>query len=110
MDPELQKPKRLYGYREEHICLRKHKWGIIWATPSENVPSVHALPVKSQMHSRSPLHEWLDTIDSVNGEQKPSWDLAHVQDDVNPHILRMLEGTFSLGVVHNIQSVLEVPN
>ena len=26
----------------------------------------------------------------------PSWDFARVQNDVNPHILRMLEGTFSL--------------
>ena len=26
-------------------------------------------------------------------------DFAHVQDDVNPHILRMLKGTFSLGAV-----------
>ena len=24
----------------------------------------------------------------------PRWDFAHVQDNVNPHILRMLEGTF----------------
>ena len=26
----------------------------------------------------------------------PEWDFAHVQDDVNPHILHMFEGTFSL--------------
>ena len=26
----------------------------------------------------------------------PGWDFAHVQDDVNLCILRMLEGTFSL--------------
>ena len=26
----------------------------------------------------------------------PGQDFAQVQDDVNPHILRMLEGTFSL--------------
>ena len=28
----------------------------------------------------------------------PGWDWAHAQDDVNPHILRMDEGTFSLDV------------
>ena len=26
----------------------------------------------------------------------PGWDFAHLRDDVNPHILRMREGTFSL--------------
>ena len=29
----------------------------------------------------------------------PRWDFAHVQDDVNPHLLHMLEGTFSLDAV-----------
>ena len=29
------------------------------------------------------------------------WDFAHVQDDVNPHLLRMFEGTFiSLDAAH----------
>ena len=28
--------------------------------------------------------------------QIPGWDFAHVRVDVIPHILRMLEGTFSL--------------
>ena len=32
----------------------------------------------------------------INIQQRPGWDLAHVQNDVNPHILRMLEGTFRL--------------
>ena len=27
----------------------------------------------------------------------PGWDFAHVQVDVNPHVLRIFEGTFSLG-------------
>ena len=42
----------------------------------------------------------LDTKECVNGEQRPRRCLAHVQDDVNSLILRMLEGTFSLGVAH----------
>ena len=29
---------------------------------------------------------------------------VHVQDDVNLYILRMLEGTFSLDVVHHIHT------
>ena len=30
----------------------------------------------------------------------PGLDLAHVQDDVNVHILGMLRGTFVLGAAH----------
>ena len=32
----------------------------------------------------------------------PEWDLAHVEDDVNSHILRMLDDTFSLDVAQLI--------
>ena len=34
--------------------------------------------------------------------------LAHAQDDVNPHILRMLEGTFSPGAAHLRHDMLKV--
>ena len=30
----------------------------------------------------------------------PGLDFAHVQENVNPHILRMLQGTFSLDTTH----------
>ena len=30
----------------------------------------------------------------------PEWGHAYAQDYVHPHILRMLEETFSLGVAH----------
>ena len=43
-----------------------------------------------------PLKESLDTKECINGEQKPGWDFAHVQDDVNLHILRMLKALFRL--------------
>ena len=43
---------------------------------------------------RRPQAESLDIIEIIDGEQMPGWDFAHVQEDVNPHILRMLEGTF----------------
>ena len=33
-------------------------------------------------------------------ESKGPNDLAHAKDDVNPHILRMLEGTFSPEAAH----------
>ena len=32
----------------------------------------------------------------------PGWDFVDEQDDVNPHILRMLEGTFSIDKSHII--------
>ena len=34
----------------------------------------------------------------MNGEQRPGLGFSYVHDDVNEHILRMLEGTFSLEV------------
>ena len=42
-------------------------------------------------------------IKCINGGQMPWWDFAYVQDDVNPHILRMLGNTFSLGVAHTLR-------
>ena len=36
----------------------------------------------------------MDTTESLNREQMLQWDFANVQDDVNPDILRILEGTF----------------
>ena len=32
----------------------------------------------------------------------PGWDFAHVQDDVNPYILHMIEGIFPLDAAHMI--------
>ena len=34
----------------------------------------------------------------------PGQDFSHVQDDVNPHLLRMLEGTFSLDAAKGLLS------
>ena len=45
---------------------------------------------------RCPLSESLDTIECFNGKQTPGWGVAHAQDDVNPHILRMLKDVFRL--------------
>ena len=41
-----------------------------------------------------PLTESLDSKESFNGEKMAGCDFAHVQVDVNPHILHMFEGTF----------------
>ena len=44
----------------------------------------------------------MDIIECINGEQRPdeSFAHAHAQDDLNLHIVRMLEGTFSFGTAH----------
>ena len=59
-----------------------------WAAPCENAQSDQGL--------RCPQIELMNTIKCFNGEKMPERDFAHVQGDVNPHILRMLECTFSL--------------
>ena len=44
--------------------------------------------------------ESLDTIESFNEEQWPWRGFAHVQDDVNPLIMYIVEGIFSLDAAH----------
>ena len=39
-------------------------------------------------------------FDCINEEQRTVWHFAHIQIDINPHFLRMLQGTFSLGAAH----------
>ena len=41
-------------------------------------------------------NDYMGIIECFNREQAPGWDLTHVQDVVNPHILRMLEDAFLL--------------
>ena len=76
--------------------------------PNDNWPSGHAQTAKAQIdcvNAQSDqdlcclLLELLDTLDCINGQKRPQ-DLAHAQDNVNPHILCMLEGTFLLDVAH----------
>ena len=57
------------------------------------MPSLECADAQSDKGFRCPLPETLDTIENINGEQRPGRDLA--RDDVNPHIVCMLEGTFS---------------
>ena len=42
------------------------------------------------------LTESLDITECINGEQKAGWYFAHVQDDLNLHIMRMFEDRFPL--------------
>ena len=43
-------------------------------------------------------NHWI--LKSVLMQRKCPDETGHMQDDVNPHILRMFKGTFSLDVVH----------
>ena len=47
---------------------------------------IRAFSVRKQNHC---------VLQNVSMESKGPDETVHVQDDVNPHILRMLEGTFS---------------
>ena len=46
------------------------------------------------------ITESLDIIECFNGKKMPGWYFAHVQDDVNPHLLHMFGGTMSLAAAH----------
>ena len=75
----------------------------IWVPPCENVsldicrqprPRSACAYLQSDQGLHCLLTVSLDTVECINGEQRSGCDLAHVQDDVNLHILGMLEGTF----------------
>ena len=57
---------------------------------------------QSDQDLRCPLIESLNTTECMNGQQRPGCDFAHVQDDVNPYILRMIEDMFSVDAAHII--------
>ena len=85
------------------ICLicTFHKLKTIVAVPCKNVSSNRKRRPKSacavaqsgQVLRYLEKKKSLDTLECFNREQMPGWDFTHVQDDVNQHILRMLEGT-----------------
>ena len=63
-------------------------------------PRSNCASAQADQDLRCPQTESLDTTECFNGEQMHGRGFAHVQDDVNPYILRMPEGTFSLDVAH----------
>ena len=82
-------------------------------TPSSKVGDINICSVRigvlyficetlwqSDQGLRCPLTESLNTIDCINGEKLPRWDLTYAQNDVNLHILCLLEGLFSLDAAH----------
>ena len=57
-------------------------------------PRSDCASAQSDQGLRCPQTESLDTTECFNREQMPRRDFVHVQDGVNPHVLRMFEGTF----------------
>ena len=74
-----------------------------WVASSKNKPSEHARTATAQIRQsdqafavrcQSPWILWSVSMQS----QDPDKTLVNAQDDVNPHILHMLEDTFSHGL------------
>ena len=59
-------------------------------------PRSDCADAQSDLGLHCPLTESFDTAECINREQMPRGYLAHVQDDLNLRILRMLEDIFSL--------------
>ena len=66
-----------------------------WTAPCANMssgicgqqkPRSDCAATQSAQGIHCPLTESLDTIEFINGEQRPGCDLSHVQDGVNPHM------------------------
>ena len=81
----------------------------IWALLGENVsldmggqrrPWSDCASAQSDQGLRCPQTESLATKECMHEDHRSEWHFAHAQDDVNPHFLRMLEGTFSHDTVH----------
>ena len=58
----------------------------------------------ASMHPDQGLHclltESLDTIECMNGEQRPKWYFVHIHGDLNLHTMQMFKDTFSLVTTH----------
>ena len=85
-------------------CSNYAEYGNRSAAPCENVssriygqwrPRSACASAQSDQGLHYPLTKSQDTIEYMNGDQSTGWYTAHVQDDVNPYILRMLEDTFA---------------
>ena len=92
-----------------HVVFNDLKNQDIWAAPCENVtlgkcgqrrPRSACASAQSDQGLHCPLTESWDTIKCFNGDQMSGWDFAYMytymQDDVNPHIMRMFHGIFRL--------------
>ena len=77
-------------------CFRRLQWQCFrWAAPCENLssdicrqrwPRSACAPAQSDQGLHCPLAKLLDTTERINGEQRPGWDFAHAQGDLNLRI------------------------
>ena len=65
-------------------------------------PRSNCASTQSDQGLRCSQIESLTTTECFNEEQMPEWGFAHVRDNVNPHISRMLKGTYWLYAAHII--------
>ena len=83
----------------QHVSHMSHlMWK--WCLFGQSRPRSACTSTQSDQGLHCLLTESLDTTECMNGEQRPGWYFAHVQDDLNLHILRMFEGTFHYGWIY----------
>ena len=81
----------IYGPLHAKMCLRAY---VDSKGPDQPVHSL--IRTQSDQDLYCPQTESLDNIDCISGDQRPRWDFAHVQDDLNLHIFCMFEENFCL--------------
>ena len=79
----------------QHVAIAN----VNWDAPCENVssgicvqrrPRLACTSAQSDQGFGCPLSELLDTIECMNGEQRPGWYMAHALDDWNPQMSPMI--------------------
>ena len=73
--------------------MRKRVFGHNWTV---GMPRPVCASTQSDQGIQCPLTEEFDALECINGEQMSEWNFGHMRNDVNPHILGMLKGTFLL--------------
>ena len=78
----------------------------LWVVCGQRRPRSDCADAQSDLGLQCPLTESLDTTECMNGEHRPGQYFAPAQDDLNLHILRMLEGTVSIEEIYQSIQVL----
>ena len=105
---EIPTFKLLKGHpsRDKRIRNRPHKtinWHYLMGCAMQKVslgicrqrrPRSACASAQSDQGLHCPLTESLDTTECMNGDQRPEWYLAHVQDDLNQRIFSHIQRHF----------------
>ena len=100
------------GNRYEYSLVVSYMGRAMWKSSSicgQRSPRSDCAYTQSDLGLRCPLLESLYNIECMHGEQRQGWDLVHAHDDVNLHILRMLQDTFSLGTAQMMSKARNWP-